>query len=213
FAAGGERLRRITAAFDWMGVVPVANYRVDAWITPPAYTARPPVILPGVRAGEPVQAAQAQPGSVPTGSVLVIRPPANAPPDLAASGGLEEAKRDGGPPPPAGTEEHRFTVRDHGSVTLRGIGDDDITWRFVAIPDRAPTIALTKDPEAQGRGALKLDYKIEDDYGVVEAKALFERKETNDDKAARPLYGPPELPLVLPQARTPNGAGPATEDS
>ena len=43
FAAGGERIRRITAAFDWMGVVPVANYRVDAWVTPPPYTARPPI--------------------------------------------------------------------------------------------------------------------------------------------------------------------------
>ncbi|MFL5067837.1 MAG: DUF4175 family protein, partial [Xanthobacteraceae bacterium] len=61
FAAGGERIKRITAAFDWMGVVPVANYRVDAWVTPPPYTAKPPVILPGLRAGEQVQTAQAQP--------------------------------------------------------------------------------------------------------------------------------------------------------
>ena len=55
FAAGGERLKRITAAFDWMGAVPIANYRVDAWVTPPPYTARPPVILPGLRAGEQTQ--------------------------------------------------------------------------------------------------------------------------------------------------------------
>ena len=34
------------------------NYRVDAWVTPPAYTGKPPVILPGVRAGEPHQAAR-----------------------------------------------------------------------------------------------------------------------------------------------------------
>ena len=73
FAAGGERIKRITAAFDWTGVVPVANYRVDAWVTPPTYTARPPVILPGLRTGEPVQAARRKPVSVPAGSVLVIR--------------------------------------------------------------------------------------------------------------------------------------------
>ena len=46
FAASGERVKRITAAFDWAGVVQAKNFRVDAWVTPPAYTARPPVILP-----------------------------------------------------------------------------------------------------------------------------------------------------------------------
>ena len=43
FAASGERVKRITAAFDWAGVVQAKNFRVDAWVTPPAYTARPPV--------------------------------------------------------------------------------------------------------------------------------------------------------------------------
>ncbi|MDI1347551.1 MAG: DUF4175 family protein, partial [Pseudolabrys sp.] len=52
FAAGGERVKRITAAFDWQGVVTPANFRVDAWVTPPLYTGRPPVMLPGVRPGD-----------------------------------------------------------------------------------------------------------------------------------------------------------------
>ena len=57
FAASGERVKRITAAFDWAGVVQAKNFRVDAWVTPPTYTGKPPVILPGIRAGEPHQAA------------------------------------------------------------------------------------------------------------------------------------------------------------
>ena len=71
-AAGGERWRRIAAAFDWQGVVVPANFRLDAWVSPPTYTARPPVILPGLRPGEqpPTSVAAV---SVPTGSVLVIR--------------------------------------------------------------------------------------------------------------------------------------------
>ena len=49
-------------------------------------------------------------------------------------------------------------------------------WRndTVVFPDRTPTIALVKDPEAQGRGGLLLQYKVEDDYGVVEGRATFE---------------------------------------
>ena len=40
FAAGGERMKRVAAAFDWQGVVAPANFRIDAWVTPPVYTGR-----------------------------------------------------------------------------------------------------------------------------------------------------------------------------
>jgi hypothetical protein len=51
-AAGGERWKRVAAAFDWQGVVLPANFRVDAWVTPPAYTGKPPIILAGIHPGE-----------------------------------------------------------------------------------------------------------------------------------------------------------------
>ena len=54
---------------------------------------------------------------------------------------------------PAGTHERRFSIQENGSATLRGIGGD-VAWSFTAIPDRAPSIALTKDPEPQARGSL-----------------------------------------------------------
>ena len=63
FAAGGERIKRVAAAFDWQGVMVPANFRIDAWVTPPTYTGRPPVILPGLRPGEPVQTAPADLGA------------------------------------------------------------------------------------------------------------------------------------------------------
>src|SRR5207302_4869977 len=69
--AGGERIKRISMAFDWAGVVTAANFRVDAWVTPPSYTGKPPIILPGLRAGEAIQTATLH--TVPTGSTLVIR--------------------------------------------------------------------------------------------------------------------------------------------
>src|SRR5277367_1138820 len=44
-AAGDERAMRVAAAFDWNGVLSPANVRVDAWVTPPIYTGKPPIIL------------------------------------------------------------------------------------------------------------------------------------------------------------------------
>src|SRR5205814_3970592 len=70
-AAGGERLKRISAAFDWQGVMAPTNFRVDAWVSPPTYTGKPPVILPGLRPGEPVPATTNL--SVPVGSPPGIR--------------------------------------------------------------------------------------------------------------------------------------------
>ena len=107
--AGGERLRRVTAAFDWAGVIAGTNFRIDAWVTPPTYTGRPPVILPGLRAGEPIQTAAAQ--SVPVGSTLVIRATGTAHLDIATSGGLTAAPSPAALPP-AGTDERRFVIAD-----------------------------------------------------------------------------------------------------
>ena len=88
FAGSGERVKRITAAFDWQGVVAPANFRVDAWVTPPLYTGRPPVMLPGLRPGETAQAAP--PVAVPVGSQLVVRATGNVHFDVARKGGLED---------------------------------------------------------------------------------------------------------------------------
>jgi uncharacterized protein (TIGR02302 family) len=209
FSAGGDRYRRVAAAFSWQGFTTPANYRIDAWVTPPPYTARPPVILPGLRPGENARAASSI--AVPAGSILVIRATGLNELDVAVKGGLKEEKADNPAPVPAGTHERRFAVQQQGSAILRGIGGD-VTWSFTAIPDRAPSIALTKDPEPQLRGSLQLSYKIEDDYGVVDARALFERKPSADGAKARPLFGPPDMPLTLPQARTRNGAAQTTKD-
>jgi len=212
FAASGERVKRITAAFDWAGVVQAKNFRVDAWVTPPTYTGKPPLILPGIRAGEPHQAALIQ--TVPTGSILVIRASGANRLEVVTNGGLAEASRAGVPTPPAGTDEHRFVITDRGTATLRGVLDEDVTYTFAALPDRAPTISLTKEPEPQLRGSLLLAYKIEDDYGVVGAQANFALKEKTgpDGGVPRPLYSAPDFPLALPQVRTRNGVGQTTKD-
>ncbi len=211
FAAGNERLKRVTMAFDWQGVVAPANFRVDAWVTPPVYTGRPPVMLAGLRPGETAQPTA--PVAVPAGSQLVIRSTGNVHFEVVRKGGLEDAPPDSRAALPAGSEERRLLIKGDGSAALRGVGSD-LVWTFTAIPDRAPTIALIKDPERQARGSLRLDYKMDDDYGVVEAHAEFALKD--DDLAAganaHPLFTAPEFPLTLPQARARSGAAQTTRD-
>jgi uncharacterized protein (TIGR02302 family) len=211
FAAGGERFKRIAAAFDWHGVVAPANFRIDAWVTPPVYTGRPPVMLQGLRPGDSAQANA--PVAVPAGSQLVIRATGKVSFDIVRHGGLEDAPAESRAPLPAGTEERRLVIKGDGSAAVHGVLGNDLVWNFTAIPDRAPTIELTKDPERQARGALKLDYKMDDDYGVVEAKATFALKdEESSDKPRHPLFTAPDYALTLPQARTRSGAAQTTHD-
>jgi uncharacterized protein (TIGR02302 family) len=209
-AAGGERYRRIAAAFDWQGVVLPANFRVDAWVIPPLYTGKPPVMLPGIHPGENFAQLTA-PVAVPVNSTLVVRATGKVDLDVSGSGGVTASKEPVSAP--SGTEEHRFIVKAAGTATLRGAGDD-VNWSFNAIPDQPPTIALTKDPQEQRRGSLLLNYRLQDDYGVTKAEATFAR--TNDKsptgEAPHPLFGPPEFPLILPQARTKNGVGQTLKD-
>jgi uncharacterized protein (TIGR02302 family) len=230
-AAGGERWKRVAAAFDWQGVTLPADFRVDAWIAPPAYTGRPPVVLPGIHPGETTTAQAEGPVSVPVGSILIVRSTGKVSLDVSASGGV--VPDTGDVHAPAGTEEHRFKITGTGKATLRGAGED-LVWPFNAIPDKPPTISLTKDPEQQSRGAMLLSYKLEDDYGVTQAEATFAPKSdaqksdpqkdgaqadgTSKDGAPaagakpHPLFGPPDFALILPQARTKNGIGQTIKD-
>ncbi|MGH6670790.1 MAG: TIGR02302 family protein [Xanthobacteraceae bacterium] len=210
-AAGGERIKRIAAAFDWHGVVLPANFRVDAWVIPPLYTGKPPVILPGLHPGGTF-AQLGGPMSVPVNSTLVVRATGDINLDVSASGGL--ALSTAASQAPAGTEEHRFVIKAAGAATLRGVGDD-VTWAFNAIPDKPPTIALTKDPQEERQGALLLSYRLEDDYGVTKAEATFALKAVDmpaHGEIPRPLFGAPQFALILPQERTRNGVGQTIKD-
>jgi uncharacterized protein (TIGR02302 family) len=126
--------------------------------------------------------------------------------DVATQGGLNEAQATS--QPPRGTEEKRYSIDADGAATIRGYGGD-VTFSFTAIPDRPPTVTLSKDPETRGLGTLQLTYKIEDDYGATEGQATFTRKEAPQEaeKKARPLYDAPQFPLVMPQTRTRNAVG------
>jgi uncharacterized protein (TIGR02302 family) len=213
FAASGDRVRRITAAFDWQGAVAAANYRVDAWVNPPPYTGRAPVMLQGLRPGETATAGDTAPISVPAGSQLVIRATGKVDVDVAAKGGLDAARTPPAPLP-AGVEERRFVINGDGSASVRGPGNRDVTWAFTAIADRAPAVELIRDPERLARGTLRLDYRVEDDYGVIGGQATFERKPDaqQPEQPPRPLYDAPKFNLSMPQARTRAGTGQTTHD-
>ena len=175
-AAGDERRMRIAAAFDWNGVLAPANVRVDAWVTPPVYTGKPPVILSA--ANRDAASPDSAPLPVPAGSTLMIRSSGGSI-DVVVGGGLTEIAPS--EPAPKGTSERQFKIGSDGTAHVRAPSGQP-QWRFAATPDRAPVISLAKDPERQARGSLQMSYKLEDDYGVTEARAQFVARAGDADR-------------------------------
>ena len=157
-AAGNDRLARVVAAFDWDGAFSAANVRVDAWVTPPPYTSRPPIILSN-SLNKDAPASDTGPVSVPAGSTLIVRSSGGRL-DVAAAGGVAEVPVTANAP--QGTSERHFTITGDGTAHVRSPSGQP-QWTFKAMPDHAPSISLAKDPERQAKGALLLSYKLEDD--------------------------------------------------
>ncbi|MFG1391946.1 TIGR02302 family protein [Xanthobacter agilis] len=227
FMAPGEHLSRIRAAFDWHALTPPVPFRLDAWVDPPGYTGRPPVVLPGLRWDEPstLNAAALQ---VPAGSVLVVRGAGVDVSGLKLDGGISPEAEHGAPAkadaaeaahPPA---ERRFVIRDTADASFTGPDQQRVSWHFKVVQDLAPSIAFAKEPQPGPRNALQLAYRVDDDYGVKEADALlapvppepplFPRPGTPAPRAPdKPLVPPPEVKLSLPPGGR-SGAAQTTKD-
>jgi uncharacterized protein (TIGR02302 family) len=184
FIAGDEKSARLAAAFDWRAQRPVGEAaRIDAWFEPPAYTGRPPIVL-GADGG----AVEA-----PVNSILRLRPDGT---DVTTAGALAPVA-----PSPEGGETPGYRLSGAARLDL----PDGRRFEIDALPDGAPTIELSDTPRNNARGTLTLFYRVEDDYGVVGAEAVF-----TAPPGRRALYDPPRLPLDLPAGAGALGEGRAT---
>ena len=189
--------------------------RIDAWVTPPAYTGKPPLFL----TADANQAAATF--TVPQGSDVSLR---------VTGGSGEEtlsfADKDGNaraidpagpqaakPVSTAAPKVRQFSgkLTGDGVLTLKS-GEDDLGhWAFAVIPDKPPTIRFAGEPKRAVNGAFELNYQIDDDYGAASAKAEFALADPQAPNA-HPLYGPPDMPLALPRRGGKGNAAKTSKD-
>jgi uncharacterized protein (TIGR02302 family) len=211
---GDSAADRLWSAFRLSPLSKGAEARLDAWITPPAYTAKPPLMLAdggltGLRAQQekPLGAIE-----VPNKSVLIVRASGAGMRDLTlevpGENGTRQRLEAPAPANPGDVLELKLEVTRSGPVSVHSDGMQVAAWTFAVTPDHAPKVALTKQPERSPRGSFKLFYKVEDDYGVVSAEARIRRivpkpDETSTSWAREPKTGP-RLPYERPPAMTLN---------
>ncbi len=230
---GRGSLDSLADAFRFEHSAAADNTRLDAWLTPPAYTGRPPLMLidgsasTGPKAIEAASGSEAKPIDVPEKSVLIVRSTGS---DQSAGIALEvwpagakeplpAIKPDADAKPAAGVTEVRTEITSSGTIKAVSGGSVLASWPINMIPDNAPGITLTKNPERTSKGAMKLTYFVQDDYGVAAAEVKFERikdKDKGDPATAwargeelkgprAPFSRPPRLSLRLPSGNAKSG--------
>ncbi len=201
-AAGPEMYGRLAAAFDWrsdQAVAASAASRIDAWIDPPPYAGRPPVVID-------FKTADPQTLNVPEDSVLVVR----GDPSLVETrveGGISPSEQKGseqkgseqkGAAPGSAPTERRWTAHGGGKATILRGGAPAAVVVLDVTPAGAPTIATTEDPRANISGSLTLAYRMSDRFGLASARADFARPHEGAGPAPRTLAPPPQAALQLP---------------
>jgi uncharacterized protein (TIGR02302 family) len=210
-AAGPEMYGRLAAAFDWRSdeaVAAVAASRIDAWIDPPPYAGRPPLVIDS-------KTAEPQTLTVPEDSVLVVRGDPSVV-ETRVEGGItsseQKSETPAKTPPTNDPSEKRWTIHGPGKATISRDGKPAAVAVLAVTPAGKPTIVSTEEPRANLSGSLTLGYRTQDRFGLASARADFARPQEGPGPAPRTLVPPPQAALQLPPTANGVGDGHSTVD-
>ncbi|MBS0238178.1 MAG: TIGR02302 family protein [Proteobacteria bacterium] len=209
--ATGNLGDRLASAFRFGAGESGPPARVDAWVTPPPYTALPPVLLAdGSQPAGDDSKERTTFFEIPDRSLLTLRGTG-----FGSSGLSLEVLSDGATaplivPPEASKNgnasnlsETRYEIRKSARIRALSGTRELGAWTFDVIPDALPKIALTKDITGTPRGSMRVFYKAEDDYGLQSAEVKVRKVAPKPVDSAKswaqppPLTGP-RLPLERP---------------
>lgn len=197
---------RVSDAFTFSSPEDIAAAsRIDAWLTPPAYTGAAPIYLTAQRGAKTPAPKADEPVVAPQFSVLTVRisgpaaeeqasfTPAGSDKDVLLTPDKPTAEKDAAKPAETAPESVSYTVKlaRDGTFALGAIN-----FAFKITPDAAPTIRFDKEPDRAVNGALEIAFAASDDYGITEARA--EIKPVDQDPKAIALFELPVFRLDVP---------------
>ncbi|CAH0149703.1 DUF4175 domain-containing protein [Roseomonas sp. CECT 9278] len=175
-----ERLRRaLLPAFAGTALPTTPGVRLEAWVTPPAYTGAAPIFL------DPAGGSAA----VPAGSRLQVAVSGGA-------GGVPDLMLDAAATPFRTLDRGSFaaeaTIESGGRLAVRRDGSDLAQWSLSVRADAPPSVAWDQPPARAQRGlAIRLPWRAEDDWGLATLRVELRLK-------LRPEAEPVTLDLPLP---------------
>ncbi|MFN4141002.1 TIGR02302 family protein [Aestuariivirga sp.] len=198
---------------------------LDAWLKPPAYTGRPPVLLTSPAMAERLRREPEL--NVPERSVLSIRISGAKDPKLtfhafhAPGEGVASAPEVSGFSPKVKSEKGVFQAEVEMArpalVRITDHGSELASWHVSLIPDAPPAVEITEDPIGDSSGMLSAKWKASDDYGVAGITADIYLADEQDEGVGFSDAGifefePPKLPVSLRKASPKEEAGQSKAD-
>ncbi|MDA0240774.1 MAG: DUF4175 family protein, partial [Proteobacteria bacterium] len=169
--SGNRILNSLVPEINSGSLAKVANLNI--WITPPAYTELPPILLDnGVPASKDAPGSSPEnPIRIPAGSALLAQ--------VAGGGTQPVLKIDETETEFGRVEADAYHVETEltaaSRITVRQRGRDIGSWTVVVVPDEKPLIEFTDAPESTARLRLRLPFKASDDYGLKTLTASIRR--------------------------------------
>ncbi|MEM9668146.1 MAG: DUF4175 family protein [Pseudomonadota bacterium] len=139
---------------DYGSLIGAEDVRVEAWISPPEYSRRPPVFLSGD--GTPVL--------VPAGSEVTVRAQARSAPKLVLRG-TTQTQRQRFEETPDGAYETRAVVTEDALLAVNWWGRR-AAWQITTSPDSPPMPRFDEPPVLGENDRTEFSWSVVDDYGV-----------------------------------------------
>jgi uncharacterized protein (TIGR02302 family) len=170
----GRIERAVTPTLFDTPVTPV----VELWVTPPAYTGRPPLALlsPSARPSATSGSDSTSPLEILRGSMVLARASQVGKAPLLIVGQQEHrftsiaAKGDRAGPQSFSAE---VPVESSGLLAIRIRGRSWAQWPLTVVTDSVPTVAFLEAPEAVNNGLTRLAFTASDDHQVREVMAVI----------------------------------------
>lgn len=178
-AAGADSFDRIGRALvpplHSIGLAPSA--KLNIWITPPAYTGVPPVVI-NIDGGDDVNTGAAGQNptylKVPAGSTVLAQmsgggdvPVLSIGTEKIEFGRIEADRYHVEHELKAGSGRKTLSIEQKGRVVA--------TWPLTVIPDQTPEVTFTAAPEKSQQLRLRLPYEASDDYQLTGLTASVRR--------------------------------------
>jgi uncharacterized protein (TIGR02302 family) len=184
-------------------VIPAVPLALDAWLKPPAYTSRPPLLLTSNVIREKLAAGADI--EVPENAVFTLRVSGADKPQLkflspGTSTELTDIKSKSDFKNGALTAE--ATLNRPVTIIVTDGAQELARWPVVLLPDAPPTLTLTEKPNGDPKGNLTLKWQTKDDYGVRKITGELELADEQDGQVGFEsngifLFDPPELKFPL----------------
>ena len=194
---------------------------MDAWLKPPAYTAKAPILLTSLAMAEKLKIEPEI--LVPDKAVLTLRISGAKNPKLSfheLSDAAEPAEVPGFAPKTKASEglfQSETLIARPALVKVMDGTTELGRWRISLIPDTPPQVEILEDPAGDSSGTLSAKWKVADDYGVTAITSDIYLADEQDDGTGFSGNGifefdPPKLGIGLRKSAAQAEAGTSKAD-